>query len=227
LTIPVVRSALAHGLMPFAYYSLRIYLSTLRLKVVDEGEALKYLQPGGKGIAAVWHQRFLPVLLYSTKFRELKPCVMISQSRDGDMIAPVAERLGLHPVRGSGSRGGRTAMMAMVAALSENRAAAHIVDGPRGPKGVVKAGIVRLAQLSGAAIFPVYISTQKAWVTNSWDRSIIPKPFSRSLVRWGRPILVPREMDSDTFEGVRLDLERKLIEGHAQDDLNWGWKTPL
>lgn len=227
MTVHIAHSALTHGLMPCAYYSLRVYLSSLRLKVEGEEAILDYLAEGGKGIAAVWHQRFLAVLLYATKFRELKPCVMVSQSRDGDMISPVAERLGLRPVRGSSSRGGKAAMLAMVAALSENQAAAHVVDGPRGPKGVVKGGLIRLAQLSGADIFPVYISTEKAWITHSWDRFIIPKPFSRVLVRWGKPIFVPQDLDSKAFEDIRQEVEQELIVGHAQDDLNWGWKRVL
>ena len=152
---------------------------------------------------------------------------MISKSRDGDWIAPVVKWLGLRPVRGSSTRGGKEAMTAMVDDLAINQAAAHVVDGPQGPKGVVKAGLIRLAQLSGAAIIPVYISVDRAWVTRSWDRCLIPKPFSRVLVRFGEPIDVPEQMDSKAFEALRLKVEKNMTEGHAQDDLNFGWEKPL
>jgi lysophospholipid acyltransferase (LPLAT)-like uncharacterized protein len=96
-----------------------------------------------------------------------------------------------------------------------------------GPKGVVKAGLIRMAQLSCAPIFQIHISVDRAWITNSWDRFLIPKPFSRILIRWEDPIFVPEELDSEVFESIRLDIENRLIRGHAKDDLNWGWKGPL
>jgi lysophospholipid acyltransferase (LPLAT)-like uncharacterized protein len=214
-------------LAPLAYVLILLYLSMIRVRVPREDAILRFVQSGRKGIAAAWHQRFLGVLGYVTKVRYLSLSVMISRSRDGDWIAPVAKLLGLRPVRGSSSRGGREAMAAMVEDLATNPIAAHIVDGPQGPKGVVKAGLIRLAQLSGAAIIPVYISVDRAWVARSWDRSLIPKPFSRVLVRFGEPIDVPEQMDSEAFEALRLEVEKKMIEGHAQDDLNFGWEKPL
>jgi lysophospholipid acyltransferase (LPLAT)-like uncharacterized protein len=214
-------------LAPLAYFLLRLYLSMIRVRTLGEDAILEFLRSGRKGIAAAWHQRFVGVLGYVTKFRYLSLSVMISRSRDGDWIAPVAKWLGLRPVRGSSSQGGREALAAMAEDLATHQAAAHVVDGPQGPKGVVKAGLIRLAQLSGAAIIPVYISVDRAWVTHSWDRCLIPKPFSHVLVRFGDPIDVPQQMDSEAFEALRLEVEKKMIEGQAQDDLNWGWKKPL
>jgi lysophospholipid acyltransferase (LPLAT)-like uncharacterized protein len=115
----------------------------------------------------------------------------------------------------------------MVQDLAQHQAALHIVDGPRGPKAGVKAGLIRLAQLSKAAIVPVYISVDRAWVARSWDRFLIPKPFSRVLVRFGEPIDVPEQIDSETFEALRRKVEKKMIDGHAQDDLNFDWEKPL
>jgi lysophospholipid acyltransferase (LPLAT)-like uncharacterized protein len=74
---------------------------------------------------------------------------------------------------------------------------------------------------------PIYISVDRAWITNSWDRFLIPKPFSRILIRWEDPIFVPEELDSDAFEGIRSDIENRMTRGHAKDDLGWGWKRPL
>ncbi len=181
----------------------------------------------GRVIVAVWHQRFLPGLAYASKLRRFKPCAMISQSEDGDLIAPLAKRLGIKPVRGSSSRGGKTALATIVRALNKNPSAIHVVDGPKGPKGVVKPGLLKMAQVSGATIIPFFISTDKAWTMNSWDRFLIPKPFSKVMLRWGEPFSVPRNVDSETFENLRKEIENKLAEGYAEDDLGWGWKEPL
>jgi lysophospholipid acyltransferase (LPLAT)-like uncharacterized protein len=212
---------------PVAYFFLRLYLSMIRIRTLHEDALVQFLQGGGKGVGAVWHQRFLGVLGYVRKFRYLRLSIMISLSRDGDWIAPVVKWLGLRPVRGSSTRGGREALAAMVQDLAQNQAALHIIDGPQGPKAVVKAGLVRLAQLSKGVIIPIYISVDRAWVTNSWDRFLIPKPFSRVLVRFGGPIEVPEQMDPEVFEVLRLEVEKKMIDGHAQDDLNFGWEKPL
>lgn len=220
-------SLLGHGLTPVLYGALRVYLSVLRIHVEGERKFFEYLATERKAIAAVWHQRFLPALLYAAKYRDLRPCVMISQSRDGDLISPIAERLGLHPVRGSSSRGGKSALLTMVAEMERYPAAIHIVDGPRGPKGSVKAGLVRMAHLTGAAIFPIFISVQRAWIAKSWDRFLIPKPFTRVLIRWGDPMRVPRSREPEAFEAHRQEIEKSLFEGHAKDDLRWGWKSPL
>lgn len=214
-------------LSPLAYFLIRLYLSMIRVRTLDEAAFLRFLQSGRKCVGAVWHQRFFGVLGYVTKFRYLTLSVMISMSRDGDWIAPVVKWLGLRPVRGSSSKGGKEALAAMVQSLVQHQAALHIIDGPRGPKGEIKAGLIRLAQLSKAAILPLYISVDRAWITGSWDRFLIPKPFGKVLVRFGDPIEVPEQMDPKTFEAFRLNVEKKMIEGHARDDLNSGWEKPL
>jgi len=214
-------------LAPLAYFLLRLYLSLIRVRTLHEDVLLQFLESGRKGVAAVWHQRFVGVLGYVRKFKYLSLSVMISMSQDGDWIAPVVRWLGLRPVRGSSTRGGKEALAAMVQDLAQNQAAVHIVDGPLGPKGVVKAGLIRLSQLSGAAILPIYISVDRAWVTRSWDRCLIPKPFSQVLVRFGQPIEVSEQMDSEAFEALRLEVEKKMTEGHAQDDRNFGWEKPI
>ena len=214
-------------LVPLAYMVTRVYLSSIRLKVVNEDALRKHLEKGRKAIGCFWHQRFFGALGYAKRFSIFSPSVMISNSRDGEIIAQVALRLGFRPIRGSSSRGGKEALAAIVQDLTKNTCVAHAVDGPRGPKGMVKAGLIRMAQLSRAAIFQIHISVDRAWIMNSWDRFLIPKPFSRILIRWEDPIFVPEELDSDAFEGIRSDIENRMTRGHAKDDLGWGWKRPL
>jgi lysophospholipid acyltransferase (LPLAT)-like uncharacterized protein len=206
---------------------LRLYLSFLRVKVVGEEAAHKQFSKYGRVIAAVFHQRFLPALAYVTKFRNFKPIVMISQSSDGELIASLASRLGLVPVRGSSTRGGRDALMAILRALKKNPGVIHIVDGPTGPKGVVKPGLMAMAQVTGAPIFPVIISAEKAWVMKSWDRFLVPKPFSKVTIRWGDPFPVPRGTRPEQLEELRKQVESLMLEAHAEADLKSGWSHPL
>ena len=218
---------LIYRLIPLFYYLLRFYLSLLRIRVVGEEIALGCLTDYGRLIVAVWHQRFLSALAYVTKFRRFEPIIMISQSRDGELAARLAARLGLVPVRGSSSKGGTTALMAITEALKKYPAVIHIVDGPRGPKQVVKPGLISMAQVSGAVILPVIVSAKKAWIIGTWDRFLIPKPFSEVTIEWGHPFFVPRDLDSARFEELRREIEKSLSEGYAEADLSSGWKQPL
>ena len=213
--------------MPVAHYIVRAYLLLIRIRVVNEEMALEHLRSGKKMIVAIWHQRILVVMGYARKFGGYEPSVMISQSRDGEMIAKVYSRFNFRPIRGSSSRGGREALANMVEDLVHHQIAVHILDGPRGPRGVVKPGLIVLAQLSGAPIVPIYISVDRAWVLNSWDRFIIPKPFSTVVIRWDSPVHVPEKMDSEPFENTRKEIEQHLKENQIRDDREQGWATSL
>jgi len=218
---------LRFGLIPLAHGLLRLYFLSVRVRSVGEEGFRAHLGRGGQAIAAFWHQRILAVVDYAGRFSEWAPSVMISRSRDGDLIADVCRRLNFRPVRGSSSRGGREALAEMVAVLAENPFAAHALDGPQGPRGVVKAGIIRMAQLSGVPIVPVYISVDRAWVLRSWDRFLIPKPFSTVVVRWGEPIPVPAVLDEARFEGLRREVEALMRANQEEEDRQRGWKESL
>jgi len=221
------RFALKYGLMPVAHYLVRAYLLLIKIKTVNEEIILRQLKSGQKVIAAIWHQRILVVMGYARKFSGYEPSVMISQSRDGEMIAKVYSRFNFRPIRGSSSRGGKEALMNVVEDLVHHQIAVHILDGPRGPRGVVKPGLIVMAQLSGVPIVPVYISVNRAWVLDSWDRFIIPKPFSTVVIRLDSPIYVPKSMDSEAFEITRKEIEQHLKENQVRDDQEQGWATPL
>ena len=214
-------------LLPVCHIFLRLYLSLLRLEILGEEPAYERFKKHGRIIVPVWHQRLLPALAYVTRFKDFNPIVMISRSRDGELIADMAHRLGLVPVRGSSSRGGAEAFMTLVKELERNPAVIHIVDGPRGPKSVVKPGLIRMAHLSGAAIFPVTISTDRAWVAGSWDRFLVPKPFSKVTIQWEELFFVPTDADPEALEDLRKNIEIRLIKSYAKADLKAGWEAPL
>ncbi len=220
----VVESGL---IIPLAHNLIRGYLLLVRLEVTGEERMLSHLRGGGKAIAALWHQRVLGVVGYASRFREFKPSAIVSASRDGDLIARLVERLNFRPIRGSSTRGGREALSAMVEDLRDNPFAVHASDGPTGPRGVIKAGLIRMSQLSGAPVVPVYISFSRAWTLGSWDRMLIPKPFSRIVVRWGEPMDVPKDLDGPGFEDLKRNMERSIREEQDRDDRRWGWKNLL
>jgi len=99
----------------------------------------------------------------------------------------------------------------MIAHLSRTRLAGHIVDGPKGPAGIVKAGVIRLAHAADAAIIPFYVSADRAWYFNSWDSFFLPKPFARVTISFGEMIKFNPVEDTNTFESQRLGLEKIML----------------
>ena len=202
------------------YYFLTAYTKTLRVRFEGIDDIRKYLEQGGCIVIASWHQRFFGGF-YLPRIFQWSPCIMISQSRDGDFIAHVVRRIGWIPVRGSSSRGGRQALQIMIQGVRQYRIGGHIVDGPQGPPGIIKPGIVSLAQQSGACICFGLVSYEKPWIFNSWDHFMVPKPFSRILFRMSPLYEVPKEMDTHDFESYRQMLENLLSEGYRSVDSYW------
>jgi lysophospholipid acyltransferase (LPLAT)-like uncharacterized protein len=146
---------------------------------------------------------------------------MISQSRDGEMIARVAKKFGWEPVRGSSTRGGVAALRRLRSLASQGYNFAHIVDGPKGPFGTVKPGLLHLSRMVGKPIVPAITSAEKRWVFNSWDRFMVPKPFSRILIRFGDPVQIPPKIDPEAFEQKRLLMENCLKKLYEDTDRIW------
>ena len=205
------------------YFFLRLYVPTLRVVVEDSEEFEGHLREGGRMLLAGWHERLFGWFCYP-RFEELSPCLMVSQSRDGDVIADLIRRMGGYPVRGSSTRRGERGLRGMISGMATRKAGLHLVDGPQGPARIIKPGLVALAQKAKAAICPVYVSFERPWVFHSWDRLMIPKPFSRVLVRMGPLEWVPFEMDDAQFEQVRRDIEEKMITGYEEADRYWAQK---
>lgn len=198
------------------YRFVRLYSATCRLTVENERQWMDHIREGGRVLLCGWHQQFFPVLRYFKEYEPYGASVMISRSSDGEFISGIANLMGLRPVRGSSSRGGREALTGMIEALRNSGLAIHILDGPTGPMGVVKAGAIRLASAADAVIVPFYTSADRAWYFNSWDRFMVPKPFARVTIRYGDPIPCPPGADNDTFEAQRASLEKTMLPGLHQ-----------
>ena len=208
----------------FGVAVLRAHARSLRIRVDGEDALRAHLAGGGRIVLSSWHQRFYGGICYFARFR---PVIMISQSRDGEVISRLVELLGWKAARGSTSRGGRDALAAMVEELGHRQVAGHIVDGPRGPACRIKPGIAVLAQRTGAHIVPVYVGYARAWEARSWDRFQIPRPFSSVLLRFGLPLAVPPELAGEGLEQWCADLDGVFEREYAQVDVDVGRRPPL
>jgi len=127
-------------------------------------------------------------------------CNMVSKSKDGEITAFLMHKLGLKTVRGSSSRGGKEVRDAMVRSVMEGVNGAITVDGPRGPRRILKHGIVDIARKTGAPVLPLTAYGESSWVLKkTWDQTRIPKPFSRVIVYYGEPISVPKDAREERF----------------------------
>jgi hypothetical protein len=196
-----------------------LYAKTNRLIVEGDGKVLEHLKTG-RILMACWHQRFFGGF-YVPNIYGLTPCIMISQSRDGDFIAAVVKKIGWIPVRGSGSRGGKQALIQMVQEINVRKIGVHIVDGPVGPPHIIKPGLISIALKAGAVICPVYISYQNPWIFNSWDKFMVPKPFGKVLIRFGSLISVPSDLTEDDFGKLLSRVEDDMVGGYEEADRYW------
>ena len=187
-----------------------IYLYGFTWRMKREGAEIekKAREISGNVLFALWHSRVL-MLCHVYRFKNIG--IMVSKSYDGEWIGRIIKRLGYRIFRGSSSRGGATALHEMIK-NSDRSDFALMVDGPRGPALKVKPGVVSLASQSGMPIVPITCKVSSAWRVKSWDRLIIPKPFSTVTVVYGDVIHVPESLDkNDVAEYVRR-IEEKLTE---------------
>ncbi|MDL2320848.1 lysophospholipid acyltransferase family protein [Desulfosarcina sp. OttesenSCG-928-B08] len=204
-------------------FLVKLISSTYRLRILGLHHEKDAVAEYGAVVYASWHQRFFPGITF---FATRKPiAIMISQSRDGEMIARVVDVLGWRAIRGSSSRGGKQALKEARLLTGQGYRIGHIVDGPQGPFGVVKPGLVSIAQFSGMPIVPTIVSARRYWMFKSWDRFMVPKPFSDVIIRFGAPICVPRHLDADGFEAFRLMVEEKMHALYQETDAEWKKKN--
>jgi hypothetical protein len=207
------RYALINRILGSLYYVIRAYSRTFRLTVENEKPWMEHLQKGGRVLICCWHQQFFSAIYYFKTYAPYHPALMISKSKDGDIIADIAGKTGWHTVRGSSSRAGGQALREMIDHMKQYGFSGHVLDGPRGPAGVVKAGVISLARATGAVIVPFYVSADRAWYFNSWDRFMLPKPFARVTLRYGEMLDVASAKNDEDFELQRLRLQNIMETG--------------
>ena len=158
-------------------------------------------------VASFWHSCMLPATYI---FRHMGIRVMSSNSYDGEYMGRIIHKFGFVAVKGSSSRNAVRALLGLRRALEEGWTVAFTLDGPRGPRHKVKPGPVALGRSSGVPLTMFHAAVDKAWALNSWDRLVIPAPFSRVLVRFGKLIRVPAEASDDDVERYTAELQAAL-----------------
>jgi lysophospholipid acyltransferase (LPLAT)-like uncharacterized protein len=162
----------------------------------------------GRYIIAFWHATLLPL---TWLHRGEDATVLVSRHGDGELIARVLTRLGYRVARGSSTRGGARAALELLRFAEQATADIGITpDGPKGPAERAQEGIAFLAAKSGLPILPLAMVAERAWRLRSWDRFVIPKPFSRIAVATGQPIAVPPEVDRSAILEVLARYEAEM-----------------
>lgn len=174
-------------LVPIGALLIRALGRTWRFTVKGKEPSDALRATGAPIIYAFWHGELLP-LLYSHRGDDV--AVLVSAHHDGEIVARIAERLGLSTVRGSSTRGGVRALMDLVRVLESRRSTAVTPDGPRGPARQFAPGTLVAAQRTGAPIVPIAVRASRAWRLRSWDRFLVPKPFARVHLVYGPPAYV-------------------------------------
>lgn len=200
-----------------AGWAMKLVTATLRLELRDEcglgnTDGSSRIPPA---IYILWHNRFfcVPPAWNRLCYGKRTTIALTSASRDGDMVARAMAVFGLGAIRGSSSRRAVAALVGLKRALQEGNDVCLTPDGPRGPRYKIQPGFIKLAQATGAPVIPIHVRFSSAWRLKTWDRFVIPKPFSRVVVTFDRPIYLPADLDEVSFESRLAEIESILVAG--------------
>jgi hypothetical protein len=192
---------------------LRLLSATWRVTIIDaDGAAASARDGSGQGIFAFWHRHLLTLLC---RFRGYRIAVPVSEHRDGEFVAHVMERYGYLAVRGSTTRGSMRMLRGLLDAFADRWSCAITPDGPRGPRFTVHAGFILLARRSGLPVRPVGIAVDRAWVFNSWDAFVVPRPGTRIAIVLGPPI-TPDHLAGGDVDALRAEMHDALMEATSR-----------
>jgi lysophospholipid acyltransferase (LPLAT)-like uncharacterized protein len=200
-----------------AGWLMRLWCSTLRYEIVDRHGICRPEHLGQPMVFALWHNRLFMVPMAWRRLTKGRRQVvaLTSASHDGSALAHAMQVFGISAVRGSSSRRAVAALVGLKRALQQGLDACLTPDGPRGPKYHLQAGAMKLAQSAGVPIIPVHVYPSACWRLKSWDRFIIPVPFSHVRVVFDEALAVAPGLSDDAFETERVRIESILRAGAA------------
>lgn len=176
--------------------------------IAEEGASpLPFGEGAGAEIFCFWHQCVLPCTFY---YRRTHATIIVSRSFDGELITRILELFGFHTTRGSSARGAREGLLGLKQVIASGHPAIFTADGPRGPIYRTKMGSIKLAHITGARIGAFHLEPKRAWTMHSWDRFLVPKPFTRIVVSWARWTTVPGDLAESQFEQKREELNAAI-----------------
>jgi lysophospholipid acyltransferase (LPLAT)-like uncharacterized protein len=186
---------------------ISLYSLTFRFTFIGTEHPEGIFRQGTNVIYAFWHGTMFP-LIHS--HRRHNACILVSQHRDGEIIARIVEKLGYTTARGSSTRGGGKAMLQLKESLAKRCNYAFTPDGPNGPYHKAKPGVIFFAQASGLPIIPIGIAAARQHFFGSWDRFLLPLPFSRVIIAYGEPWYITGEVKDADLDRHCLKLEEKI-----------------
>jgi len=212
-----------------AYTVVRLWFSTVRVKILNPSVYREYFLKADIGrnvVAGSWHRH---AVFFFYFLRKLGPRgIMISRSVDGEFTAKIATYLGYTPIRGSSSRDGSAALQRLIEFMKvkgETRFCGTAVDGPRGPAMVLKTGMLAVAKESGSWFIPMACSGNRVITfPKAWDRTIIPKPFSKVVMDFGEPFVISHDISRSDMEKIRRSTELILNKMTDNVDRVCGYK---
>jgi lysophospholipid acyltransferase (LPLAT)-like uncharacterized protein len=194
---------------------IRVLWATYRFKVLGSEAVEKLASQDQPMILTLWHGSIFVTGRYLDQLSRsgVRVTYLISPSVDGELGVRLVNRIDGHVVRGSATRSGVKAMRGLYKAIRSHRASPVVLpDGPQGPRHSCKPGSLLLAQMSGAPVVPIAAASRPAWRAPTWDRLLVPPPFSRVVLVIGEPFEVPSGLDPETLEAERERLERLLVD---------------
>ena len=204
-----MKKLLFNYVIPYLLFGL-VYLwcMTLRSKNMNEEEENHFKNLTGPYILTLWHGRIFYLFYYLRRHPDY--FLLISPSEDGDLLARLARLMGYSVIRGSTYKKAVSAARSLIKVLRRNQRIIIIADGSRGPRCVAQPGSVQLAGITGAPIFPMTFGTKNKVVLNSWDKFVIPLPFTRCTLNFSSPISLPPKSSEQIIDEKRLELENAL-----------------
>jgi lysophospholipid acyltransferase (LPLAT)-like uncharacterized protein len=212
------RAALYRLAVPLAAALIRLWWRwSPVVRVIGDEHAARAIADGAV-IPVYWHQHLLHCIRYllDQQARGLKLGFLISPSLDGEVASMLAARAGAHVIRGSSNTTGARALRDYYVALQQGLSPSITPDGPTGPRYEFKAGPVLLAQMSGRPMLPLAFHATRAWRFRTWDRFVLPVPFSKVVVAVGEPRHVPRGLDAEALQRWQQTLADELATLYAQ-----------
>ena len=198
-----------------AYWVIRLLGWTMRLEEVHPEIPRSFWEKEMPSLTAFWHGRLLMMPLI---YRGKKVSILVSPHRDGQVVGKALQRFGFHTIPGSTYRKGFSGFKQMIKAHQNGSDIGIVPDGPRGPRQQVQLGVIELAKKVGVPIVPVSFGASKGIFFNTWDRFLLPCPFSKGVFIWGEPVYVDPHGDKTHLEERKIFLEKRLNELTNQAD---------
>ncbi len=200
-------------LAPFICLVAKLICRTYRVTIVGK-EHEESLNQGKPTLFVSWHQG---ILYYVYHFRNRNGIVMVSKSKDGELIDKMAKLLGFQTARGSSSRDGKEAMNYMIKVIQETHCSGGLTaDAPRGPFGIAKMGIIKIAKETGLPLIPVMFWAKNKLQLKNWDKTILPLPFTKIVFFYAAPIFIQPDITPEQMEQERIQLSEKLNNMHKE-----------